>query len=196
MSTTNHYRLLIYQHQEALKLELSLHFLPGWDLVPLIITLLACLFMGLGFGILVAVGLNLVYILKQSTRLNMTTELMERSSTRILLVTPYQDLFFASAEFMRSTILKFTHLYEMVDWIVINGQHVPQIDGTMAVELDRLATDLEVDHKRVTFWKWQRDPLGLLYRTNKMLVERFSHADSLDKLIVEPASHVSDIDMD
>lgn len=165
-------------------------------MVPLSITLITCLGLGSDYGILVGVAVNIGCILKQSTTLGLVTESVKVSGNRILLVVPDQSVFFSSSEYLRNTIMKFALDHEAVNWIVINGEFVQRIDATVAVGLDRLVNDMAAINKRVVFWKWKREPMGVLYRTNKMLMKRFSYAESLVILLTESDLHVSDIEMD
>lgn len=155
------------------------------DLLPLFVTLIACLFLGLDLGIIVGVGLNLVFILQKTARPKISYDHKVLGTQEILLVTPDQSLCFSSSEYFRSYLTKLAHNYSSVEWIVINGQHISHVDATVASGLNTLNKDFGYLKKTLIFWKWAQQPLGVLYRTNSNFLNNFKHSETIDELLQE-----------
>lgn len=100
------------------------------DAIPIITTLLTCLFIGLEEGILIGVGVNLILLLYSTSRPTVTIERLTIEGYNLLLITPNQSLIFSSAEFFRSKVSKHVLEYEDTDFVIINGRFIQNIDVT------------------------------------------------------------------
>lgn len=106
--------------------------LLGIDVVPFIVTLVACLTLSLEYGILIGVGVNLMFIIFASSRPQVSVEDITVGSQRILLVEPDRSLPFSAAEYVKLRIMKRALDAPDVNLIVLNGKHVQTIDVTLA----------------------------------------------------------------
>lgn len=83
---------------------------PMWkssrkDLIPAFVTFLLCLIIGVEYGILVGVGINIVFLLYPSARPVVHIEKsMTRSGAEYLLVTPANSLYFPAVDFIRASV--------------------------------------------------------------------------------------------
>lgn len=102
------------------------------DILPLIGALIACLLLGLEYGILIGVALNIVYVLYSTSRPNMEIYVKSVHNQDILMVTPDQSLVFSSAENVKYKILKTALNNDNINFIIVNGQYVQTIDATVA----------------------------------------------------------------
>lgn len=100
------------------------------DVVPILITLLFCLFIGLEEGILIGVGSNLAILLFSSSRPNILMENSEFGEHELIIVVPDQSLVFSSADYFRHTVTKYVLEHPGVDYVIINGQYIQQVDVT------------------------------------------------------------------
>lgn len=173
------------------KMILKLYIFTEIDLIPLFITLIACLFLGLDYGIVVGVTLNILFILQTVARPHITAEYVQVSGHRLLIVTPDQSLFFASSEFFRYKVTKWAHAYEAADWIVINGHHVQHLDATVAIGMMTLIKDLAYLNKKTILWKWNQSPMGVLYRTDPELVHAFNQAETIAVMVQEVGTQLN-----
>lgn len=149
------------------------------------ITLLAGLFLGLDLGIIVGVGLNLLFILQKTARPKLNHEVIKHEGTDLILVTPDQSLCFSSSEYFRAYLTKLANDHSSIEWIVINGHHINHVDATVAAGLNTLNKDFGYLKKTLIFWKWQQQPLGVIYRTNSNFLNNFKHSETIDELIQE-----------
>lgn len=104
----------------------------GVDLIPFVVTLVVCLTWSLEYGILIGVGVNLLFIIYASSRPQIRLEELTVGSHRVLLVEPDRSLPFAAAEYLKLKIMKKALDLPDVDIIVLNGRYVKAIDVTVA----------------------------------------------------------------
>lgn len=100
------------------------------DVIPVLVTLFSCLFVGLEYGILIGVGSNLVIVLLASSRPTIDLERSIVGEHELLLVTPKQNLIFTCADFFRYKTVKYVVTHDHVDWIAINGEYIQNVDMT------------------------------------------------------------------
>lgn len=100
------------------------------DVVPVIVTLVTCLFIGLEEGILIGVAVNLILLLYSTSRPSVSMERLEVDGNDIMVITPNQSLIFSSADFFRYKVTKMVLENEDAEFIVINGRFIQSIDVT------------------------------------------------------------------
>lgn len=102
-------------------------------MIPLLISFFVCLFLGLEYGILVGVGVNIVFILYSTARPKIGTAIEMVYDENILIVTPDQSLVFSASEHVKEKILKYINRNtDTVKTIVIDGHYVNTVDITVA----------------------------------------------------------------
>lgn len=99
------------------------------ELIPFGATLLACLFLGLEYGILVGLGTNIAFVLYSSARPPLYVERLKLSDGDIFLVAPSRSLQYPAAEFIREKIM--SDCYGTNNVIVVDGKYVRSIDATV-----------------------------------------------------------------
>lgn len=105
----------------------------GIDMIPLLVTYLCCLFLGLEYGMLIGVLVNVLFILYSTARPKIDISVRIVYSKYVLVVVPDQSLVFSAAEHTKDKILKHVDRNaEHVDVIVIDGNFVHSIDVTVA----------------------------------------------------------------
>nr|CAD7202681.1 unnamed protein product [Timema douglasi] len=179
------------------------------DLIPYFATFFGCLFIGLEYGILLGVGVNLVFILYESARPSVhrkeltiilqpsvVTKLCPRSHDRpdisvdwkingnnVLLVRPENGLVFPAAEYIRDIIVRSCPQDDQLDFtIVVDGTHVFTVDATMAKNLQLLTVDLELRKQPVIFWNWRRTTEGTCCRLDAGMARYFRYGSTLHDL--------------
>lgn len=153
--------------------------------MPLFVTLIACLLLGLDYGIIVGVGLNVLFILQKTARPNINHEVKQFGSAELVFVTPDQSLFYSSSEHFRSFLTKIAIKYATAEWIVIDGRHINHLDATVAAGLNTLNKDFGYLKKTLILWKWKQQPLGVLYRNNPNFLNNFKHSETIEELYQE-----------
>ncbi|KAF2888473.1 hypothetical protein ILUMI_17701 [Ignelater luminosus] len=116
---------------------------PMWrsnkkDLIPTFATFILCLGIGVEYGILVGVGINMVFLLYPSARPTMSVEKkISRHNVEYILITPGNSLYFPAIEFIKSSIgqagLVSSHLPVVVDCRFILGADFTAAKGIAAL---------------------------------------------------------------
>lgn len=96
------------------------------------VTLVVCLTFSLEYGILVGVGVNLLFIVYASSRPQIRIEELTVGSHQVLLVEPDRSLPFSAAEYLKLKIMKKALDLPEVNIIVLSGRYVKTIDVTLA----------------------------------------------------------------
>lgn len=167
------------------------------DTLPFAVTIVACLFLGLEFGILIGMASHLLFVLYNTSRPDLQCECIEVGSAgdgvqQVILVTPDQNLYFSAAEYVKSKVLKAVAAHPDASTVVVHGHYVNYMDATMATNLKSLVDDCCVLNKGVLFWNWQRQPTGVAIRMTAELKLLFKSAPTLDSLLqMANSSHPS-----
>ncbi|XP_065371266.1 sodium-independent sulfate anion transporter-like [Calliphora vicina] len=141
----------------AVIFQLQYHVIkPMWrskrsDLIPGVVAFIACLVLPLEIGILIAIGVNLLFILYHSARPKVSLETIETTEgIRFLKLTPDRCLIFPSVEFVRNLILKSgakTSLPVVVDCTYVYGA-----DYTAAKVICSMIQDFKLRNQKIIFF--------------------------------------------
>ncbi|KAL0278534.1 UNVERIFIED_CONTAM: hypothetical protein PYX00_000336 [Menopon gallinae] len=154
-----------------------------FDMLPMISTVIGCLLLGLDYGILVGIAVNLVYILYNAARPVIHTENISVNDHNVLLVRPEQSLSYPAAEYVRDNIMKMC-VKETVDTtLVVDGRRMHSIDSTVAKNWKTLTRDLEKLQQNVVFWNWQESATDTCVKLDKEMRKYFKTDEALQKLV-------------
>lgn len=172
-----------YEHNYGLcSLKLNFYF-AGMDIIPFGVTILACLFLGLEYGILCGVAVNVVFILYSTSRPNADINVISVKGKEVLFITPDQTLIYSAAEYIRSIILKSALKSKSTNLIVVNGAFVHTIDVTVAKNLKSVVDDVLVQEKYIIFWNWKKSPENTAWRLDEEFGKLFKTTETLEELI-------------
>ncbi|XP_055632192.1 sodium-independent sulfate anion transporter-like isoform X2 [Toxorhynchites rutilus septentrionalis] len=153
------------------------------DLIPFLATLIACLFVGLEYGMLVGIGINLCFTLYLTSRPQITHRIQRVNDTDLLVITPDQSLIYSSAEYLKQSVLKLSQR-NLVDVVVLEGSAVAYIDSTVAKILASMVGDLRIQERAMVFWNWQRPAQNTAFRMDaELFVPLFRRADTLEEIV-------------
>ncbi|KAF7389159.1 hypothetical protein HZH66_010296 [Vespula vulgaris] len=127
---------------------------PMWrtkkiDLVPAIVTFLCCLFVRLELGIVIGIGVNLLFLLYASARPSLRVQKATVSAPiflhifgcEYLVITPDRSLVFPSVEYVRAVISKQGSKQGITVPVVIDSTHIQAVDFTAAKGVKNLIED-------------------------------------------------------
>ncbi|KAI5728042.1 hypothetical protein M8J77_010767 [Diaphorina citri] len=129
------------------------------DLIPLFTTFVFSLLLGLEFGIIVGIVVNIVFILYSSARPNVSLNWVPVDDQEVLVVTPAQSLVYPAVEYIRDVIVSTCQDKDSNCPVVIDGTHIYNIDSTMAKGLKLLIEDLTVRKQSIYLWRWQESAM-------------------------------------
>ncbi|KAF5285567.1 hypothetical protein FQR65_LT13201 [Abscondita terminalis] len=110
---------------------------PMWksnkkDVIPAFATFILCLIIGVEYGIVLGVGINMVFLLYPSARPTIQCEnAMSSDGVEYILVTPGSSLYFPGIEFIKSSICK-AGLASLHLPVVVDCRHILGADFTAA----------------------------------------------------------------
>ncbi|XP_018331553.1 sodium-independent sulfate anion transporter [Agrilus planipennis] len=138
----------------------ELHVLkPIWrtkktDLIPACATFLSCLFLRLELGIVIGIGINVLFLLYASARPSVTVEKATSSSgCEYLLITPDRSLVFPSVEYVRAVVSKAgVKQGSSSSPVVIDARHIQGADFTAAKGIKSLIEDFVHRKQPILFY--------------------------------------------
>ncbi|XP_065089640.1 sodium-independent sulfate anion transporter-like isoform X4 [Ochlerotatus camptorhynchus] len=128
---------------------------PMWrskksDLIPGIAAFIACLALPIEYGILVGIGLNVIFILYHAARPKIhLDQLITPCGIKYLMLTPDRSLIFPSSDFVRNLINK--HGLKNQTPVVIDCTHIYGADFTAAQVIDTLIKDFKLRNQMLLF---------------------------------------------
>lgn len=155
--------------------------------------MLSCLLVGLDYGIVIGIVVNMAFVLYATARPAIQVRPTKVANQTVLLVVPDQSLVFSAAEHLRYKVLKHAAPSPLpvedgdeeeatkppATIIVLDGSAVTSIDVTVAEHLQLLANDLRARHQTLLFWNWPRQPTDVAWRHSAQLGALFHEADTL-----------------
>ncbi|XP_058790464.1 sodium-independent sulfate anion transporter isoform X2 [Phymastichus coffea] len=153
------------------------------DLIPLVVTLVACLSVGLEYGMLVGIATNLVLLLYGTARPGLVIEERVANEMPILFVSPQQSLSFPAAEYLREQVMSCCDIMKDASLVVIDGRNVTGIDTTVAKNLSLLLSDLESRKLKLLFWNWCEDTRKTLVAFDSSMGAHFRNSSSITQLV-------------
>lgn len=103
------------------------------DLFPFLVTTMACLFLGLEYGMFCGIGTNMLFILYKSARPKIIIYNEKVLGVQVGIVDVKENLCYSSAEYLKSKVIKFVATCEDIQLIVLNGKVITYIDSTVAL---------------------------------------------------------------
>lgn len=147
---------------------------PMWrskktDLIPGVSAFIACLLLPLQIGILVGIGINIVFILYSAARPKLRVETACTSNgIKYLMLTPDRCLIFPSVEFVRNVINKQGRKSTLP--VVLDCTYIYGADFTAAKVVSMLISDFEARNQKLYFYNLQRRVAQVFEGLNKGLI--------------------------
>lgn len=149
------------------------------DLIPLLTTFLICLFWSLENGTLIGIATNLAFILYNSARPKFEINEKCTADAKIYLIVPKSNLYFPSAEYLRSVVLKSCPLSNA--FVVIDGKNIQNVDTTLSKTFIALHGDLSERNQTLLLLNFKENVQQILKQTDQTLSKCFT--DAMDEKI-------------
>ncbi|SPP80152.1 sodium-independent sulfate anion transporter [Drosophila guanche] len=162
---------------------------PMWrakksDLVPGVGTFVACLVLPLEWGILIGVGLNVIFILYHAARPKLSTELLTtQSGTDYMMITPDRCLIFPSVDYVRNLVNKQSMRQNVP--VVIDASHVYGADFTTATVIDSLISDFNQRGQLLFFYNLKPSICAIFEQVSAAQFVVYYQEQQLDELLKE-----------
>ncbi|XP_021913078.1 sodium-independent sulfate anion transporter isoform X3 [Zootermopsis nevadensis] len=159
---------------------------PMWkssrkDLIPTFVTFITCLVVGVEYGILIGVGINLVFLLYPSARPTMHVEKSTTNSgVEYLLVTPGNSLYFPAVDFIRTSVGKAAVKQGSSQLpVVVDCRFILGADFTAAKGIAALIEDFNKRKQPIYFYNTRPSVIAVFKGAS---LEEFVHFRSEDEL--------------
>ncbi|XP_053658078.1 sodium-independent sulfate anion transporter-like [Anopheles marshallii] len=137
------------------------------DIIPFIVTLVSCLLLGLEYGMVIGIVLNICFILYMTSRPKIDQALLRtRSGIEAMVVKPDQSLIYSSIEYLKHEVVKMTDKTQVAT-VIIDGSNVSYVDCTAAKIFSSIVDELAMRGRTVLLWNWNRSVRCTLIRLNK-----------------------------
>lgn len=149
------------------------------ELVLYFVTLIASLFLGVEYGILIGIACNILLILYSSARPPVTINKESIGHLDVMMVTPTASLHYPAAEYLRHQIIinSDNHLD-----IVINGLYVISIDTTVAKNIQILVKDMKTRNQGIYLWNFSNSVKRCCVDMDNQL-EGYFHDGELESIL-------------
>ncbi|XP_050454743.1 sodium-independent sulfate anion transporter-like isoform X2 [Cataglyphis hispanica] len=112
------------------------------DFFVMVLTLVPCVFLGLEYGILIGIVVNLITLLYYSARPSIEMKIEQMEGETVIIVIPEEAVAFPAAERLRANIMRLSGESECN--VILDCKNLKRIDVTVAKNIKLLAKDLSV----------------------------------------------------
>ncbi|KAJ8916082.1 hypothetical protein NQ315_004448, partial [Exocentrus adspersus] len=160
---------------------------PMWrskksDLILGFTTFIACLVLALEIGILIGVGINLLFILYHAARPKISVEkLRSMAGTEYLMLTPDRCLIFPSVDYVRNLVTK--HSIRQGIPVVIDCSHIYGADYTAATVVESLTKDFAARDQPIFFYNLKPSVSSVFEGLSPKDFVVFYNEDEFDELL-------------
>ncbi|CAG2059190.1 unnamed protein product [Timema podura] len=174
---------------------------PMWrtkklDLIPAIATFLSCLFIRLELGIVIGIGINILFLLYASARpsvhVEKVTSELSSSGCEYLLITPDRSLVFPSVEYVRNLVTK-AGMKEGSSCtpVVIDSRHIQGADFTAAKGIKSLIEDFVKRNQPILFYNLKPSVVEVFQGVQPKEFKHCHNEAELNELLKEYAKKLS-----
>ncbi|XP_066903372.1 sodium-independent sulfate anion transporter [Halyomorpha halys] len=153
------------------------------DLIPGVVTFIACLVLRLEIGILIGIGLNLVSILYHAARPKISMEIKtSRAGVEYLLLTPDRCLIFPSVDYVSGLVTK--HSIKQGIPVVIDCSHIYGADFTAAKVVEVLTKDFSRRRQPLFFFNLKSSIVSIFEGVQPKDFVVYYNENDLDNLLL------------
>ncbi|KAF4513952.1 UNVERIFIED_CONTAM: hypothetical protein B566_EDAN018188, partial [Ephemera danica] len=100
------------------------------DLIPLYTTFFGCIFIGMDYGIVLGILINMLFILYEAARPRLKVQKIKVLTRKVLLVYPDRSITYLSAEYVKDVITRACSRAKGGMLVVVDGRCIHSIDST------------------------------------------------------------------
>lgn len=153
-------------------------------MVPGVGTFIACLVLPLEMGILLGVGLNVIFILYNAARPKLTTEILTSpGGNEYLMITPDRCIIFPSVDYVRNLVNKQSMRNSIP--VVIDASHIYGADFTAATVIESLLKDFAQRQQLLFFYNLKPSICAIFESLSPTEFVVYYQEQQLDELLKE-----------
>lgn len=154
------------------------------DLVPGLGTFVSCLVLPLECGILIGIGINVIFILYNAARPKLSMEvLLTKTGIQYIMITPDRSLIFPSVEYVRKVVNKQSERMNMP--VVVDATHVYGADFTTATVIDSLINDFNQRGQLLFFYNLKPSICDMFEQVSASQFIVYYQEQQLDQILKE-----------
>ncbi|XP_074038318.1 sodium-independent sulfate anion transporter [Leptinotarsa decemlineata] len=166
---------------------------PMWrsskkDLLCTFATFIACLIVGVEYGILLGVGINLMFLLHSSAR---PTVYVEKAKTHdgkeYIMITPENSLYFPSIDFIKTNVGKAGETSKHLP-VVIDCRYILGADFTAAKGISSLINEFIMRKQPLFFLNVRKEVVSIFQEIIREDFKYFNSKEELEKIIKDLCS--------
>ncbi|KAK9881221.1 hypothetical protein WA026_015337 [Henosepilachna vigintioctopunctata] len=163
---------------------------PMWrsskkDLISAIATFFVCLIVGVEYGILVGVAINIVFLLYPSVRPTVIVETKKTASDiEYLMITPGNSLYFPAVDFIKTSVGKAGVSSRHLP-VVIDCRYILGADFTAAKGISALINDFSVRKQPLYFFNTRKEVVTVFQGVLEEDFKYFTTSEELDTTLKE-----------
>nr|CAD7411144.1 unnamed protein product [Timema poppensis] len=201
----------VFRSYMSIKIFCLLHLPTELDLIPAIATFLSCLFIRLELGIVIGIGINILFLLYASARPSVHVEkvtsgsicsyqftlseshiFQSSSGCEYLLITPDRSLVFPSVEYVRNLVTK-AGMKEGSSCtpVVIDSRHIQGADFTAAKGIKSLIEDFVKRNQPILFYNLKPSVVEVFQGVQPKEFKHCHNEAELNELLKEYAKKLS-----
>lgn len=154
------------------------------------VTVIVCCTVGLEYGVIVGVVLDMLFILFKSARPRINESRMKINGRDVLVVALPETVSYCSAEYIRKTILRATVNLNINSFIIIDGTNTLSVDTTVAKNIMDAFTDTYENHFQIVFLNFNPDIVKMMLELNFRQKSKFVNGMTVEKLIENSPGNV------
>lgn len=152
--------------------------------MPGVGTFIACLVLPLEMGILLGVGLNVIFILYNAARPKLTTEILTSpGGNEYLMITPDRCIIFPSVDYVRNLVNKQSMRNSIP--VVIDASHIYGADFTAATVIESLLKDFAQRQQLLFFYNLKPSICAIFESLSPTEFVVYYQEQQLDELLKE-----------
>ena len=156
------------------------------DLVPGLGTFICCLLFPLEIGILIGVGLNIMFILYHAARPKISVETQQtKQGVEYLLITPDRCLIFPSVDYVRNLVTK--HSIKKSLPVTIDCSYIYYADYTAAKVIELITNDFAKRSQPLFFFNLKPSVCAVFEGLSPVDFVVYYREEELDELLREKA---------
>lgn len=102
------------------------------DVIPLMATLLSCLFINLEMGIIIGIAVNAFIVMYVNSRPSVDANTMKVGDYEMLVIVPNRDIIFSSVDYFRFRVTKSILQHPKISVVIIDGTYIQRLDVSAA----------------------------------------------------------------
>ncbi|XP_065338672.1 sodium-independent sulfate anion transporter-like isoform X1 [Cloeon dipterum] len=170
---------------EIHELTMSLWKSKKIDLIPLYATFISSLIIGIDYGMMIGIGVNVLFIFHEAARPKLSMETLSVLNKEVIIVSPDRGITYPAAEHVKDIINRQSAQHVGSDLLVVlDGKRIYSLDSTAVRVLKSLLEDLRIKNHYIYFWNWNKQIADIFVSFDGKDSELFKFDCTVEQLVL------------